>query len=96
MEHWGLQYGSDTTEVHPISDELGEYVISDVDPDNVYCIEKREKIAYLITNAPKLLQFGRNFFEWHANHFDDFNSEVNGELLVLANEIEPILQKMNT
>jgi hypothetical protein len=56
MERWCLQYGSDTTEVHPISDVLGEYVIADVDPDNNYCAEKREIIARLIAAAPDLLE----------------------------------------
>lgn len=54
MEKWNLQYG-ENTEVHPVSDEYGEYVIAEIDPDNNYCPEKREKIARLIAAAPDLL-----------------------------------------
>lgn len=54
MEHWCLQYG-DKTEVHPISDEYGEYVIADIDPDNFFHPKKREKMARLIAAAPGLL-----------------------------------------
>ena len=55
MENWCLQYGNNT-EVHPISDEYGEYVIADIDPDNFFHPEKRAVMAELIANAPQTKQ----------------------------------------
>ena len=49
--------------------------------------------ARLIATAPDLLELAQNFFEWHANHFDDFDAEVNGQLLSLANDAEAAINK---
>lgn len=38
-----------------------------------------------------LREFARNFFEWHANHFEDFSTEINAQLLSLANTAEPLI-----
>ena len=35
-----------------------------------------------------LLEACKHFFEWHADHFDDFDPDINGELLCLSNEVE--------
>jgi len=41
-----------------------------------------------VNAMPALLEACKHFFEWHANHFEDFDDEVNGQLLCLANEAE--------
>ena len=33
-----------------------------------------------------LLAALQDFTTWHANHFEDFSSEINAELLCLAND----------
>ena len=45
-----------------------------------------EADARLIAAAPDLLALAVAFTEWHANHFEDFSSEINAELLCLAND----------
>ena len=44
--------------------------------------------AQLIATAPELLKTCKNFFEWHAIHFEEFSNQINNELLCLANECE--------
>lgn len=39
-------------------------------------------------NTDNAKQVLKNFLEWHANHFEDFTSEVNAQLLCLANDAE--------
>jgi len=41
-----------------------------------------------------LLAACESFFEWHANHFEDFSDEVNGQLLCLANDVETAITKV--
>ena len=48
----------------------------------------RQDLGYNPSAAPKLLEACKNFFEWHANHFEDFDNEINGQLLCLANDCE--------
>lgn len=36
--------------------------------------------------VPDLLQFAKNFREWYALHFEDFDSQVNAQLLCLDND----------
>ena len=49
--------------------------------------------ARLIAAAPDLLRVCENFFEWQANHFEDFDDEINGQLLCLANDAEAAIAK---
>jgi hypothetical protein len=41
--------------------------------------------ARLIATAPDLLAALEAFRTWHANHFEDFDSETNSQLLCLDN-----------
>ena len=41
-----------------------------------------------------LLDACKNFHEWHANHFEDFNEQINGELLSLANDAEQAIDRV--
>lgn len=50
-----------------------------------------ELVAELKQQRDALQEFARNFFEWHANHFEDFNTEINAQLLSLANTAEPLI-----
>lgn len=54
---------------------------------------EKEANARLIAAAPDYQTFAKNFFEWHANHFEDFDDEINGQLLCLANEAEAAIAK---
>lgn len=49
--------------------------------------------AKLIAAAPELLEIAQSFFEWHANHFEEFEDHINMELLCLANEAEQAIKK---
>jgi len=51
------------------------------------------RICQCVNNYGALIEFGQHFFEWHANHFEDFDNETNEQLLSLANEIELLLQQ---
>lgn len=93
IERFEVQFGSKGPEIHPAGDAGGYVVIADVNPDKMFTPEHAETIAYQMAAAPELLKFTQHFFEWHANNFGDFNDKVNGELLCLANEIEPILKQ---
>jgi hypothetical protein len=44
----------DNREIHQLSDEDGEFVIADIDPDNTMQ-DQREANARLISSAPELL-----------------------------------------
>ena len=50
--------------------------------------------ARLIAAAPDLLEACQNTFTWIADHFGDFDSEVNKQLLCLSNEIEAAIAKV--
>lgn len=70
-------------------------------------IDERIINSELITMAPaladevirlrevnrKLVEACKDFFSWHANHFEDFDDEINKELLCLANQTESALSK---
>ena len=43
--------------------------------------------------TPDLLEAAKHFFEWHAEHFEDFDKNINSELLCLANEFEQAIAK---
>ena len=49
--------------------------------------------AHLIAAAPDLYEACLHFFEWHADHFDDFDPEINAQLLCLSNEVENAVNK---
>lgn len=48
--------------------------------------------ARLIAVAPELLAACQNYREWWANHFGDFNSEINDQLLCLDNDAEAAIE----
>ena len=56
-------------------------------------IRQMNKIGELTKQRDDLLAALENWFEWHANHFDDFDGEVNGQLLCLATETEAAIAK---
>lgn len=41
----------------------------------------------------RFVAFTKSFLEWHANNFEDFDSNINAQLLCLANEAEDILNR---
>lgn len=43
--------------------------------------------------TPELLTALKNFREWWANHFEDFDTESNKELLCLDNEAAALIVK---
>lgn len=47
----------------------------------------------LVNSHKALVEFAQNFFEWHANHFEDFSDEINGQLLCIANDAEVAIAK---
>ena len=49
--------------------------------------------AALIAAAPEMLAALGHFVEWHANNFDDFSSDVNAQLLCLANDAAAAIAK---
>lgn len=42
--------------------------------------------------APELLEVCDHFSEWQANHFGDFDDEINGQLLCLSNEAQTVIK----
>ena len=46
------------------------------------------------TNKQVLITALENWFEWHANHFGDFNDEINSQLLCLANDTEAAIKQV--
>ncbi len=52
-----------------------------------------EANASLIAAAPDLLDACKNFREWWADHFEDFDDHYNGELLCLDNDCEAAIAK---
>lgn len=82
--------GTDTFEIHPIDDEHGEQVIADIPAE---CVGDREANARLIAAAPEGLTFAEHFREWFANHFEDFDSATNAQLLCLDNEAAAFVVK---
>ena len=61
--------------------------------DYAGCVEEARKFANLFSAAPDLLAALENFVEWHANNFDDFSSDVNSQLLCLANDASAAISK---
>lgn len=59
-----------------------------------YDLTKPElQIAELKETVAGLLEAARHFFEWHSMHFEEFEDEVNMQLLCLANEFETAIAK---
>lgn len=56
---------------------------------------QRVALAHAMAEAPAMLAALRKFFSWHADTFGDFDHENNAELLCLANEVEPILARID-
>lgn len=48
--------------------------------------------ARLIASAPELLAACEDFFQWHSDHFEDFGSGINSQLLCLANTCEQAIK----
>ncbi len=94
MEKWNVQYGNNT-EIHPVSDELGEYVIAEVDPDSKYCPEKRERIARLVAAAPDLLAAceGMQRYNNAANEGRICDKEAGDYWAVVMDDIEAAITK---
>jgi len=80
---WMSEYcGKDTIKVFKISDKRRITTIKVKTPT------MDEANAHLIAAAPALLEAARNFREWWANHFEDYDEVSNGELLCLDNDFE--------
>lgn len=60
----------------------------------VACGVFREEDAELIAVAPEMAEALANFRTWFANHFADFDEEVNSQLLCLDNEAAAILARL--
>ena len=93
MTNWKVDENKELP-VAVIEDTEEGFGICTLDGEGTACREELENIARLIAIAPELLEFATNFFEWHANHFEDFDSEVNGQLLCLANNAEKAIAKV--
>ncbi len=52
-----------------------------------------EANARLIASVPDLLAAAENFFEWHANNFEDFSLQINQQLLCLSNDFGAAIAK---
>jgi len=67
-------------------DETGPLIFGWDGEEGIYCDD--ESVLRLIKAAPALLEACKNFREWWANHFEDYDKESNGELLCLDNDFE--------
>ena len=56
----------------------------------------QEDHARLIAAAPELLAILRCWREWYADHFEDFSSEINSQLLCLDNDSTYAIAKATT
>lgn len=85
MRHYGISdmgtptVGSDAVGVLCTMNLSGAY-------DGNAGIERAKADARLFAAASDLLATLQNFATWHANHFEDFSSEVNAQLLCLSND----------
>ena len=57
--------------------------------------DRDEANARLIVVAPKMYELCEHLFEWCADHFGDFDPEINAQLLCLSNDAESILNEVN-
>ncbi len=55
--------------------------------------EHIEPLTQILESHNDLLELANAFFTWHGNHFEEFDEEINDQLLFLANLAEQAIAK---